>query len=77
MATGPLGQGKSVPAKYVNTFAVTLRTTMRLWRFSAKMRRKPVWALSEQNKRWGAVFGMGGEALQNIEGNVRAGARCP
>jgi hypothetical protein len=35
---------------------------------AAKMRREPKRALSEQNERWGAVFGTGGEALQNIEG---------
>ena len=34
---------------------------------AAKIRREPVWALSEQNER-GLVLGTGGEALQNIEG---------
>ena len=33
---------------------------------AAKMRREPVWALSEQNER-GLFLGTGGEALQNIE----------
>jgi hypothetical protein len=34
---------------------------------AAKIRREPVWALSEQNER-GLFLGTGGEALQNIEG---------
>jgi hypothetical protein len=40
---------------------------------AARMRREAIWALSEQNERWGAVFGNG---LQNIEGDARARARC-
>ena len=42
------------------------------------MRREPVWAFSEQNERWGAVFGTDGEALQNtLEGDaaLKPGAR--
>jgi hypothetical protein len=36
------------------------------------MRREPVWALSEQNERWGAVFGTGWGGSTKMSRMMRA-----